>query len=209
MRDGLVLSHYDARAHLVVARRVIDSLTPGWRQLGGVWLPLPHLVDLVPVQWDFAYRTGAVAVAMSMLVLAWGLSALARYMHAVTGSWAAALAAPALVLANPDVLYLQSTPMTEPMLMGVSFLALAAVGDFVQEPTRAMAQRAGCWLAALVLVRYEGWLITAGLVALLPFALARTEWRHAMTVVLFPLVAVALFLGLSRASTGAWLQTSG
>jgi hypothetical protein len=26
----LTLSHYDARAHLVVARRVIDSLTPGW-----------------------------------------------------------------------------------------------------------------------------------------------------------------------------------
>src|SRR5678816_797834 len=96
----LTLSHYDARAHLVVARRVVDSLTPGWRQLGGVWLPLPHLVNLVPSQFDFAYRTGGVAVAISILVLSWGLSALARYTHAVTGSWAAALAGPALVLAN-------------------------------------------------------------------------------------------------------------
>jgi hypothetical protein len=25
---GLTLSHYDAKAHLVVARRVLDSLTP-------------------------------------------------------------------------------------------------------------------------------------------------------------------------------------
>ena len=49
-RLDLTLSHYDARAHLVVARRVIDSLTPGWRQLGAVWLPLPHVVNALPVQ---------------------------------------------------------------------------------------------------------------------------------------------------------------
>src|SRR6187455_722254 len=59
---GLTLSHYDARAHLVVARRITDSLTPGWRQLGAVWLPLPHLFNLIPIQWDWAYRTGAAAV---------------------------------------------------------------------------------------------------------------------------------------------------
>ena len=41
----LVLSHYDAKAHLVVARRVIDNLTPGWQQIGAVWLPLPHLLQ--------------------------------------------------------------------------------------------------------------------------------------------------------------------
>jgi len=28
--QDLTLSHYDARAHLVVARRIIDSIRPGW-----------------------------------------------------------------------------------------------------------------------------------------------------------------------------------
>src|SRR4030095_16510009 len=65
-RADLTLSHYDARAHLTVARRVVDSLTPGWRQFGGVWLPLPHVLNLMPVQWDWAYRTGAAAVAISL-----------------------------------------------------------------------------------------------------------------------------------------------
>ena len=37
LQQGLVLSHYDAKAHLVVARRVVDNLTPGWQQLGAVW----------------------------------------------------------------------------------------------------------------------------------------------------------------------------
>ena len=47
--QGLTLSHYDAKGHLVVSRRVLDSLTPGWLQLGAVWLPLPHLLNLLPV----------------------------------------------------------------------------------------------------------------------------------------------------------------
>ena len=60
-RLGLTLSHYDARGHLVVARRIIDSLTPGWQQIGAVWLPLPHLLNALPVQVDAFYRTGASA----------------------------------------------------------------------------------------------------------------------------------------------------
>ena len=60
-RADLVLSHYDAKAHLVVARRIIDNITPGWQQIGGVWLPLPHLLNVLPTQFDVLYRTGAFA----------------------------------------------------------------------------------------------------------------------------------------------------
>ena len=65
-QSGLVLSHYDAKAHLVVARRVFDNLTPGWQQIGAVWLPLPHLLTLVPTQLDLFYRTGIFASAISI-----------------------------------------------------------------------------------------------------------------------------------------------
>ena len=43
-----MLLYGDARAHLDVARRVTDGLTPGLAQLGSVWLPLPHIL-LVPL----------------------------------------------------------------------------------------------------------------------------------------------------------------
>src|SRR5215212_6428055 len=65
-RLGLTLSHYDARGHLVVARRIVDSITPGWQQIGAVWLPLPHLLNAIPVQVDLFYRTGASGVAISV-----------------------------------------------------------------------------------------------------------------------------------------------
>ncbi len=71
-RAGLTLTHYDAKAHLVVARRIIDSITPGWQQIGAIWLPLPHVLNLLPVQVDAFYRTGASAVAISVVAFALG-----------------------------------------------------------------------------------------------------------------------------------------
>jgi hypothetical protein len=76
-RAGLTLSHYDAKAHLVVSRRILDSLTPGWEQVGAVWLPLPHLINMLPVQIDVLYRTGLFAVAVSIVCHALAAASLA------------------------------------------------------------------------------------------------------------------------------------
>ena len=41
-----MLLYGDAVAHLGIARRIIDTNTPGLINWGGVWLPLPHLLML-------------------------------------------------------------------------------------------------------------------------------------------------------------------
>src|SRR5262245_27754680 len=94
-RLGLTLSHYDARGHLVVARRIADSITPGWQQIGAVWLPLPHLLNAIPGQIDFFYRTGASGVAISVLSFAITAGAIAWIVIAITKSTFAAVAATA------------------------------------------------------------------------------------------------------------------
>jgi hypothetical protein len=208
-RAGLRLSHYDARAHLVVARRVFDSLTPGWRQLGGVWLPLPHVIDLPLVATSWGYRTGIPAVAASVLALAVGLAALARWMVRETGSVAAALVAPALILGNPNVLYLQSTPMTEPLLLGLSCVALLAVDEWIRSPDSRRAVWAGPALSALLLVRYEGWFVGAALGAVAAVARHRDGPAVVIRLARWPVAAVVGFLALSWASTGRLLVTSG
>jgi hypothetical protein len=68
-RLGLALRHYDARGHLVVARRIIDSLTPGWQQIGAVWLPLPPPGHALPLQFDPLFRSGASAILVSLASL--------------------------------------------------------------------------------------------------------------------------------------------
>src|SRR5215831_11924525 len=124
-RLGLTLAHYDARAHLVVSRRIFDSLFPGWQQVGGVWLPLPHLLNALPVQIDWLYRTGYSAVAISIASMALAAWAIATLIVRATGSIIGGAVAVALLMLNPNVLYLQSTPMTEPLLFGTMFLAVA------------------------------------------------------------------------------------
>ena len=201
----LTLSHYDARAHLVVARRVADSLTPGWRQLGAVWLPLPHLLNAVPVQSEAMYRSGASGVAMSIAALAGGLGALGAFLYRRTGSYSAALAVPLVIIANPNVLYLQSTPMTEPLLIGLSLAALDAVDRFALAPARRQQHLAGILLGLLVMTRYEGWLIAAALVT----GAFLLHPRAAVRLAAYPAAAVTTFLLLGFASTGTWFVSSG
>ena len=50
--QGLHIVHFDAKGHQMVARRMIDNLNPGFRQIGGYWLPLPHLLYLPMVISD-------------------------------------------------------------------------------------------------------------------------------------------------------------
>src|SRR3990172_4339935 len=83
---GLTLSHYDARGHLVVARRILDSVTPGWQQIGAVWLPLPHLLNALPVQVDAWYRSGASAVAISIAAFAVSVGAISWIVLELTES---------------------------------------------------------------------------------------------------------------------------
>src|SRR5262245_3726535 len=51
-------SDYDAIARLNIARRMIDSITPGVGQLGGVWLPFPQILFLPFIWNNFLWHTG-------------------------------------------------------------------------------------------------------------------------------------------------------
>src|SRR5262245_49925045 len=170
-RIGLTLSHYDARGHLVVARRIFDSLTPGWQQIGAVWLPLPHLLNAVPVQVDLLYRTGASAVAISITAFAIAVGALSWLILLATGSRWAALAGAAAFALNPNVLYLQSTPMTEPLLIGLTTMAVAMLTAWCADAVTARDPpapplRIGVAFGLACLTRYEAWPVTVAALVL-------------------------------------------
>ena len=67
-KTGATLLSGDAEAHLNIARRIIDSRTPGWNQIGTTWLPLPHLIMIPFVRYDELWSTGlAGAIPCSLL----------------------------------------------------------------------------------------------------------------------------------------------
>ena len=213
--QNLTLSHYDAKAHLVVARRILDSLSPGWMQIGAVWLPLPHLLNLLPVQVDALYRTGLSAVAFSMTGFVVGAVSLWKIVTSTTRSPLAGWAACAVFAAHPDVLYLQSTPMTESLLMGLCLLGTALTLTWIADQGRGAAWPGGLVLALACLTRYEAWPITAATVALAAVTLIRTgvspvrAAAAALRLAVYPAAAVLAFMMLSRLTVGSWLVTGG
>ena len=214
-RNGLVLSHYDARAHLVVARRVFDNLTPGWQQIGAVWLPLPHLIDLLPAQVDFLYRTGLFASLVSVACLAITSYAAARLILRVTGSGLGACICTALLVLNPNLLYLHTTPMTEPLLLATTTLAVLWLLDWVEANRDSVPPELAAALFAAMWTRYEAWavigaaLLAAGYATWRQGAPIDTLVRRGWRVAIWPILAVAIFLVNSRVTVGSWFVSDG
>ena len=221
---GLTLSHYDAKAHLVVARRVIDNLTPGWQQIGAVWLPLPHLINLLPTQIDFFYRTGIFASAVSVACLAITVWASARLILHATGSAVGAITAASLFALNPNLLYLHATPMTEPLLIAVTFVMVLWLYEWLSgDHDRRVPRKLDVILFLAAWTRYEAWLVIAAALVLAAVVQLRqgawperSRWQRLQTAVratvrlaLAPAIAVLLFLVDSRITVGAWFVSSG
>ena len=211
----LTLSHYDAKGHLVVARRIADSLRPGWWQIGAVWLPLPHVLNALPVQIDDWYRTGFSGVVISVACFALAVGALVWLIHRATGSIAGAAAGAIVLASQPDVLYLQSTPMTEPLLMALTLGGVALTWRWVQDGAADPPTGPGVVLALAMLTRYEAWPITAAALGAAAVALATSGQpvgrvvRRVALLAAYPIAAVLAFLVLSRATVGAWFVTGG
>ena len=214
-RAGLSLSHYDAKAHLVVARRIFDSLTPSWEQIGAVWLPLPHLLNALPVQIDFMYRTGASAIAISIVCFAVTVASLSQLIRTITGSRTGAVLAASLFALNPNVLYLQSTPMTEPLLFALSTLVVLHLAQWVMADEIPIRSAVGWTIVGATLTRYEAWPVVGAAMAIAALA----KWlrgapiaevgREIAQLAIYPALTVVFFLGLSFASTGQWFVTGG
>ena len=215
LREDLILTHYDAKAHLVVARRVIDNITPGWQQIGAVWLPLPHLIQLFPTQIDFFYRTGVFGSIVSVACFGIAAYAAARLALVITQATLAAVTAVLLLALNPNLLYLQATPMTEPLLLAVSFLAVLWLYEWMVSNTDEAPRRLRWVLVAAAWTRYEAWLVIASALVAALYATWRcgvpvaTLIRRAWRVSVWPAIAVALFLVNSRITVGSWFVTGG
>jgi hypothetical protein len=177
---GLVVLHGDAAAHLNIARRVVDSATPGFAQLGNVWLPLPHLLMLPTIWNDTMWHTGLSGSLPSMLAFILATIYIYRTVVHLTDSGIAALLGAALFATNGNALYMQATPMTEMLTLlfisGTTFhlLRWSQTGSSFHLVVSAMFVCAG------TLTRYEAWaLVPAGLIVVAIAAYKRGGRRQA------------------------------
>ncbi len=216
-RDMLLL-YGDAVAHLHIARRILDSLNPGIRQIGSVWLPFPHLL-MMPFAARMAWWQNGIAGA---------IPSMACYVLSVAGLWrlsrywlrpAGAVVATLFFALNPGLLYMQTTAMGEPVflcqviwstLFLVAFLRALGVAD------HRLAGRAltacGLILVTAIYTRYDGWIFATFIWLIALRAMFRSRaftTRAGGAFVLFTIMLIAaptLWFAWNARQYGDWLD---
>jgi len=138
---------------------VVDSRTPGFDQLGSVWLPLPHVLMLPFVRVDAWWHSGIAASFAPAAFFVMGGTFLFAAARRIFDSASAGYAAAALACLNPNLLYLQSTSMTEGYFFGALMAALYCSVRFRDTQGLGSAAGAGLSICAAALTRYEGWFL--------------------------------------------------
>ena len=236
-QQGDLLLYGDAVAHINIARRVFDSQTPGLLQLGTVWLPLPHLL-MIPFIWSNSmWQTGLGGSIPSMIAYVLGVMGIFRLVRGMlqagllaepgknaadnVGAWAAAFA----YGANPNLIYMQATAMTESIYLALFIWAVVYFAEFIRslqikggdargrqtQGARSPLVRCAWCLAGAELTRYDGWILATVMgAAVLVIALRHWQNRELRrTAVIFLLgiaVVPVLWLVYNRAVYGNALE---
>ncbi len=170
-QNHTIISYGDAESHLNIAKRVIHSLTPGAAQLGGIWLPLPHILMLPLIASDYLWRTGLAGSIVSGICFVVAASFIFKLTELLTKNTSAAFLASLLFITNPNILYMQSTPMTElPLIVFFVLNSYYFVRYLHDQDKLTDLILAAFYGFCATLTRYDGWiivLIQAGIIGLL------------------------------------------
>ncbi len=229
LRHSDLLLYGDAVAHINIARRVFDSQTPGLLQLGTVWLPLPHLLMIPFILSKTMWQNGTGGSIPSMIAYVLGVMGIFRLVGraleadlrtkpaATVGAWAAAFA----YGANPNLIYMQATAMTESVYLALFIWAVVYFAEFIRslrktedtggpqtQVTRISLGRCASCLAAAELTRYDGWFL-GGVMGATVLIIALRRWQnHASDDRPMRRAAVKFLLGIAVVPV-LWLAYNG
>lgn len=159
MTDTIV-AYGDAESHLNIAKRVIHSITPGFAQLGGIWLPLPHLMMVPFVAIDSLWRTGLAGSIVSGMAFIVSSVYLYKTTLLLTKNKIASFVAFIIFAINPNVLYLQSTPMTELVLIMFFLLSSYYFIKYILNDSHILYLIFAAFFGFCAsLSRYDGWFL--------------------------------------------------
>ncbi len=213
---GYIVAYGDAESHLNIAKRVVDNLTPGFAQLGGIWLPLPHVLLIPFVFFNPLWRSGLAGSIVSGVCFVVSAIYIYRFMLLIGGDKWAGFVAAVVFMTNPNILYLQTTPMTELTLVVFFILSSYYFVQFLEAPKNVLALLMAAFFGfCATLSRYDGWglvLMEAGIVVLMyipwkkiprRFSEIKSLWDPSM----FKLLEgrLVLFCTLAFFGIGLWL----
>ncbi len=181
--DGLGLAYNDARSHLDIGRRVVEGLKPGIAQLGSVWLPLPHALIALTAWNDSMWHSGLSGAIVSMISYVGTGLLINAFLKRLKVGGLGRLAGLIVFAANLNILYLQSTAMSELLLLLTMTGAIYELVIWHQEERIVNLMKSAFWVMLASLVRYEGWFLFLYAGALIVLHLFRkTDFRSVKSI---------------------------
>ena len=158
---NLTTDYNDAMSHLNIARLVVDNIQPGITQLGSVWLPMNHLLSL-PLVWnETLWHTGLAGSLISMTAFVLASVAVYKIVFELTGSKFGGIAGVLAFSLSLNMLYLQSTPLTEPLYVAIFVYTTLYLIRYVRYDSNKSLIALGILGGVGTLTRYDAWFVAA------------------------------------------------
>jgi hypothetical protein len=192
---GLTLAYDDAHSRLMIARTVLDGRHAGLAQLGGIWPPLPQL-SMLPFVWnDALFYSGIAGAIPSAACYVVSSAFLYKLVARLTLDAVAGLIA-VVAFSGPNILYLQSVPMSE-----LPFTACFLGTVYFAASWMLRGSLFALFMAALMaclstLSRYEGWVLVLLLTVAVIWFCKRAGHRYEEIEGLVLLFGLMAFLGV-------------
>ncbi len=190
-QNGLGLAYNDARSHLDIGRRVVEGLKPGFAQLGSVWLPLPHFLMVSTIWNDFMWHSGLSGALQSMASFVATALLVYLFLKKIGVGILGRLVGVLIFVANLNVLYLQSTAMTELLLIATMTAGVYCLMLWSKDENILILIKSSFFIMLSTLVRYEGWFLFlfAGLLIIIEVLRKKGYKTTEGTVILFSTLA--------------------
>ena len=156
------MANYDVIARLNASRKVIDSLTPGVGQLGGVWLPFPQVL-MVPFIWnDYLWHSGLAGYLISGVAFIVGALYLYKTTLLLTKSIKTSLLIWFIFVSNINILLLQTMAMSEMFFTACLMLVCYYLILWIKTHDLLHFLLSAFFVMLLTLTRYEGYFVLFG-----------------------------------------------
>lgn len=157
-----ILADYDAIARLNIARKMLDSITPGIGQLGGVWLPFPQVLMMPFILNNFMWHSGIAGSIVSMTVFIISTIFLFKTSLLITKKRIASLIVWFVYITNMNLLLLQTMAMSESFFLFSMIMTIYFLTRWSVKRTLLSLLYAAFFIILITLTRYEGYFIFIG-----------------------------------------------
>ena len=192
--------YVDGIAHLRIGRSAFDSMTPGLAQLGSVWLPLQHML-FWPFIWnDYLWFSGLAGSFESMPCYVIACVFVFLITRRLTHDLWVSLIGTAVFMSNPNIVYLQTTPLGELLCMACYAWTCYVLLRWLETPTLRWLVHVAIATFFITMARYDGWPVFGAVWMII--LLVSLRKREPASKVLAQLV---LFTSISMVGIVLWL----